>query len=192
MIPTVEECFEIMDKYRMLENIKDHSVMVARVAGMITRKMQDVGRNDLSLDLAVAAALLHDIAKTACLDSNENHAAQGREICLEHDFFEVADIVGEHVVLSNGVPQECCSEKEIVYYADKRVLHDRIVSIEDRLEYILDRYGQNDARLHHLIEQNFRICRTIEQRIFDVLELPPDGLTDMVNGHPLVLEHFNL
>ncbi len=180
-----------MDQYRMLENIKDHSVMVARVAGLITRKMQDVGQ-DLSLDLAVTAALLHDIAKTACLDSNENHAARGREICIAHEFFEVADIVGEHVVLTNGVPQECCSEKEIVYYADKRVLHDSIVTIEDRLEYILDRYGQNDERLYYLIEQNFMICRAIEQKIFHVLELQPDDLADMVNGHPLILEHFKL
>lgn len=176
----------------MLEHIKDHSVMVARVAGMITRKMQDAGQDALSLDLAVAAALLHDIAKTPCLVSNENHAAQGREICLAHEFFELADIVGEHVVLTDGVPQDCCSEKEIVYYADKRVLHDAIVSIEDRLEYILERYGQNDGHLHHLIEQNFMTCRIIEQKIFAALGLRPDELANMVNGHPLELEHFKL
>lgn len=175
----------------MLGHIKDHSVMVARVAGLITKNMQEAGR-DVSLDLAVTSALLHDIAKTASLTTNENHAAKGRDICLEHAFFEVADIVGEHVVLAQGVPSGCCSEKEIVYYADKRVLHDKVVSLDERLDYILEHYGQDDAHLCRLIEKNFMTCRLIEEKFFDILEFEPEELANLVNGHPLILEHLQL
>ena len=175
----------------MLAHIKEHSVVVARVAALITKNMQEAGE-DVSLELAIAAALLHDIAKTACLDSNGNHAAQGREICLEHQFFEAADIVGEHVVLANGLPDGCCTEKEIVYYADKRVLHDKVVSLDERLEYILEHYGQNDERLCNLIEKNFMTCRLLEQKLFDIVAFQPEDLAGLVNGHPLILEHFQL
>ena len=34
--------------------------------------------------------------------------------------------------------------REIIYYADKRVRHEEIVSLDDRLEYILEHYGLGD------------------------------------------------
>lgn len=191
MIPSVSECFLLMDKYEMLENIKEHSVMVARVAGFIVKEMHEAGK-DISMDLTLAAALMHDIAKTSSLNSNEDHAQKGRELCLSHEFYEIADIVGEHVVLANGVPKSCCREKEIVYYADKRVLHDKVVSLDDRLEYILERYGNNDTHLHHLIKKNFTNCRLVEEKIFNILERQPDDVSDLVNGHLLILGNFQL
>ena len=120
MIPTISECFQLMEQYSMLNNIKEHSVIVARVAELLARGLISSG-SSISLEKTIAGALLHDIAKTACLDCNDNHADKGHEICMSHGFREIADIVGEHVILKNGVPDDCCFEKEIVYYADKRV-----------------------------------------------------------------------
>lgn len=191
MIPSVSECFQIMNQYEMLGNIKEHSVMVARVAGFIVKELHEAGK-DISMDVTIAAALLHDIAKTSSLNSNEDHAQKGREFCLRHEFHEIADIVGEHVVLGTDVSQSCCREKEIVYYADKRVLHDKVVSLDERLEYILERYGNNDAHLLRFIEKNFMICRLVEEKIFGILECQADDISDLVNGHPLVLESFQL
>lgn len=165
--------------------------MVARVAGFIAKEMQGVGK-DISMDVTIAAALLHDIAKTPSLNSKEDHAQKGRELCLRHQFHEIADIVGEHVVLVSGVPQSCCTEKEIVYYADKRVLHDKVVSLDERLGYIIERYGANDGHLCRLIKDNFMNCRVIEEKIFDLLAYQADDISALVNGHPLVLENFQL
>ena len=54
---------------------------------------------------------------------------------------EVGDIVRQHVHLdANGHPGPP-TEVEIVNYADKRVMHDSIVSLEQRMDYILQRYG---------------------------------------------------
>lgn len=191
MIPSVSECFRLMEVYQMLGNIKEHSVMVARVAGFIVKEMRGAGK-DISMDVTIAAALLHDIAKTPSLNSKDDHAQKGRELCLRHQFHEIADIVGEHVVLANEVPQSYCTEKEIVYYADKRVLHDKVVSLDERLGYIIERYGGNDSHLCRLIRENFRNCRVIEEKIFDLLEYRADDISALVNGHPLVLENFQL
>ena len=101
-IPTVEECFKLMEQYHMLPNIKDHSIVVARVAQVITIGLIAAGHR-LSLDKVIAGALLHDIGKTACLDNDDNHAARGYDICLAHNLESIADIVAEHVILKNYV-----------------------------------------------------------------------------------------
>ena len=168
-----------MQQYAMLDNIRDHSVMVARIAEFLVVRLTAAGEN-LSLPLAVSAALLHDIGKTQCLHNDGDHALLGRDICLAHRYTELAPIVGEHVILKEGVPASGLSEKEIVYYADKRVTHDMIVDLDDRLAYILARYGKNDERRHLAIERNFSVCRQIERILFGRLTISPAAVAEEV------------
>jgi putative nucleotidyltransferase with HDIG domain len=178
-IPTIETCLQLMDDYRMLNNIKAHSKVVARVAELVTRGFRQTTGENLNLDLVLSASLLHDIAKTQCLDNRCDHAKVGGEICRAHGFVELADIVAEHVVLkSNGSGP--ITEKEIVYYADKRVNHDQVVSLQDRLDYILDRYGRNNIVRHDMIRQNFDKCLKMEKRIFASLDFTPEQLASLI------------
>ena len=62
MIPSIEECYLFMDRYRMLTHIKAHSIVVARIARMIARGLRDVNP-DISVSKTTAGALLHDIGK---------------------------------------------------------------------------------------------------------------------------------
>jgi len=174
-IPTIETCLQLMDDYRMLDNIKAHSRVVARVAELITVGLRQRSGAGLNLDLVISASLLHDIAKTLCLDNHCDHARVGGEICREHGFVELADIVEEHVVIKSN-SSVLITEKEIVYYADKRVNHDQVVSLQDRLDYILDRYGRNNAVRYDLIQQNFAKCLNMEKRIFASLDFSPEQL----------------
>ena len=191
MIPSVRQCLELMDEYRMLANIRDHSLLVARVAGLMAENLSRNGVG-VSLELTVAGALLHDIAKTACLECDGNHAAMGSEICRRHGYAELAEIVAEHVLLRDGLAPGCCREKEIVYYADKRVLHDQVVGLDQRLDYILARYGRDDQRLHRLIRENFALCHEVEERLFARLPWAPAELAGVVAGHTVTLGHETL
>jgi putative nucleotidyltransferase with HDIG domain len=161
-IPGVNECLDLMEQYHMLPNIKDHSIVVTEVAGVITNGLIAAGY-DLSLETVIAGALLHDIGKTACLDNDDDHAARGLEICLAHNLKTIADIVAEHVILKNYAPQNGFAEKEIVYYADKRVNHDKVVSLEERLDYILERYGMNNEVRCRAIKRNYARCQDLEK-----------------------------
>lgn len=181
MIPKVSACFQLMEEYSMLDNIREHSIVVARVAELLARGMLSAGKQ-VSLEKTIAAALLHDIAKTACLNCNDNHAAKGREVCIAHGFHEIAEIVGDHVVLKNGVPDDCCCERELVYYADKRVKHDKVVSLDERLEYILERYGKDKPSLLEAIRKNFEHSRQIEKKLFVYLPWRPDEIEGLING----------
>ena len=179
MIPSADTCFELMDRYGMLDHIKDHSIMVEKVASLIARSLVEAGEN-LSLRKVTAGALLHDIAKTPCLGTGRDHAAKGEEICLQNRLYEIADIVGQHVHLRGYSRTSPVVEKEIVYYADKRVNDNRVVSLEQRLNYLLVRYGRNERAIHRLIKENFELCKALEKKLFAKLAFTPDALPDLV------------
>lgn len=179
MIPSVEKCFEYMHQYGMLDNIKEHSIMVERVAVVITKGLKAAGVT-LSTKKVRVGALMHDIGKTMCLNTTEDHAGKGVEICLKHHLHDITDIVGEHIRLKNFDPLEAISEKEIVYYADKRVNHDKVVSIEKRLEYLLERYGKGREGLDNLIKENFELCKAVEKKLFAKLSFGPDDLAELI------------
>lgn len=184
MIPSIEDCFSYMKTYRMLDNIRAHSVVVARVAQMLARELRAVN-GSLSMERVVAGALMHDIGKTRALESGENHADLGRRICLDHDLVEIAGIVGEHVQLSAPDLKGEISEKEIVYYADKRVNHDRVVPLAERLSYILERYAKNDRTIQGRIMRNFEFCRAVEKKLFRPLPMDPQDVPDLVEKERL-------
>ena len=179
MIPSVEACFEFMARYEMLAHIRDHSIMVEKVASLIARGLHETGM-DISFEIVRAGALMHDISKTLCLRSGKDHAAEGREICLENNLEEIADIVGEHVILRNYKLDRAINEKEIVYYADKRVNHDKIVSLEERLDYLMLRYGNNKEHICAAIKENFHLCRQVEKKLFARLNFKPEALAELI------------
>ena len=170
-----------MDHYQMLNNIREHSILVAKIVRTISQRLVDAGAQ-IAVEKAVAGALLHDIAKTACLQTGGDHAALGKEICLQHQLDEVADIVGEHVRLRNYSLDGAYSEKEIVYYADKRVLHSSVVSLEKRMHDIMARYGRDNHRLRRLIRENFDLCRGVETKLFKKLDFQPVDLEKLIRN----------
>ncbi|HVO83339.1 MAG TPA: HD domain-containing protein [Syntrophobacteria bacterium] len=180
MVPSVEECYALMAECRMLDNIREHSVIVARVAELIASDLVRAGV-DIALDKIIAGALLHDIGKTMCLEQGGDHAQVGRDICLQRQLHEVADIVGEHVRLRDFQPQGKISEKEIVYYADKRVNHSSVVSLDERLHYILDRYGGRNSEICRRIRANFSQCKMVEEKLFARLDYVPTDISAILN-----------
>ncbi|RJR52782.1 MAG: HDIG domain-containing protein [Desulfobacteraceae bacterium] len=168
-----------MEIYEMPSHIRDHSIMVERIAALLAAGLQEAGAI-LSMEKVRAGALMHDIAKSLCFGSGEDHSAKGREICIRHGLDEIAEIVGEHVRIRNLLLKGPVTEKEIVYYADKRVNHDAVVSLDERLAYLIERYGKGLESLSRVIAENFQICRDVEKKIFSALHFKPGDLSEMV------------
>ncbi len=179
MIPSAEQCILLMETYGMLKNIRAHSIIVEKVASLIARGVKDAGL-PVSLEIVTAGALMHDIGKTMCLNSPLDHAVKGKEICLYNNFPEIAGVVGEHIRLSNYDPDGVISEQEIIYYSDKRVNNDSIVSLEERMDYIFERYAKNDEDLRLRIKENFIICKKVEKKLFTHLDFMPEDLEKKV------------
>jgi uncharacterized protein len=180
MIPSIKDCLELMEQYEMLDNIKAHSVMVEKIASIMGQGLKDSGM-DISLEKIAAGALLHDIGKSLCLYTGDDHEAKGREICLANHLDEIADIVGEHVRLKAYQLDGPISEKEVVYYADKRVNDDMVVSLEERLSYLLKRYAKDMEHVSQRIRRNFELCKAVEKKLFAKLDFRPEDLARLIS-----------
>jgi uncharacterized protein len=161
-IPSRAECDELIVQYSMLPNIVKHSREVMRVALAIVDNL----RSGVSVnrDLVLAAALLHDIAKTKSLETKERHDASGGALLRELGFRSAAEIVEQHVIIQNLNLEGRLEEREIVYYADKRVLHDTIVTIEERVHDLIRRYAATEE-IRHRILQNKTQALAVERKI---------------------------
>lgn len=180
-IPSIKECLAFIEHYEMLGNIRDHSFMVARVAkALVDGLVHTSAPSTPDTSEVIAGALLHDIAKTRCLQNNGHHAKDGQDICNELGYQHIGEIVLEHVVLKNFNEQLYkkgeFGAKELVYYADKRVRHDQVVSLQDRLDYIIERYGKGDPVKEKYIHHNFSATFKLEELLFTHLEFSPENL----------------
>jgi putative nucleotidyltransferase with HDIG domain len=189
----------------MLPNIVEHSFQVMRVALAITDNLKDnvprrkapgiipptlrasfLSRSagvimSVDRDVVIAGALLHDITKTRSIKTKEKHAVSGGALLRELGFPRIAEIVEEHVIIRDlnleGVPEE----KEIVYYADKRVTHEKIVTLEERVQDLLERYGKTEE-IRNQILQNMKHVVDIERKLDSFMKVDIQEAIKKVNG----------
>ncbi len=173
-IPSKNDCFQLMCRMQMLEHIVTHSIQVCRVAMCLTDHLKLNGMQ-MNGQLVRAAALLHDITKTRSFETEENHALTGGQVLTDFGYPQVGDLVRQHVRLDHYSAPQNLSEAVIVNYADKRVLHDRIVSLNERMRYILKRYGTK-AEHTHRIQLLQEKTAALEKHIFKHLPFSPDDL----------------
>ena len=164
---------------KMMDHIVVHSMQVCRVATFLAEQLNS-RQNRLNDRLIRAAALLHDITKTRSFKTRENHAETGGQFLAERGYPEVGELVRQHVKLDAYPDPAALGEATIINYADKRVLHDRIVNLDKRLDYILEKYGKPPAQQKR-IRWLWRKTLDIETQIFDDLSVAPHDLNRMLN-----------
>ncbi len=145
--PDDEACFALWRKYDMLPNVRQHSRLVAHIATLLARRAAEKGFA-VHVPEVRASALLHDIAKTYCLRHGGSHAQLGGAWAVaETRNYALAQGVMLHVHWPWHIPEGAgiCALPFFVIYADKRVRHDACVSLDDRYEDLLTRYGCTEA-----------------------------------------------
>jgi putative nucleotidyltransferase with HDIG domain len=178
-IPTQKQCFLLMCEMKMMDHIVVHSMQVCRVATFLAEQL-DAARNGLDHELIRAAALLHDITKTRSFKTEENHALTGGQFLAEQGYPEVGELVRQHVRLDEYPDPVTLGEAQIINYADKRVLHDRIVGLDKRLDYILEKYGKLPEHQER-IQWLWGKTRVLENEIFRGLAIAPPDLDRLLN-----------
>lgn len=128
----------------------------------------------LDEELVLAGALLHDIAKAACLESRGDHAREGGRVLRELGYPEIASIVERHVDLGPWSAEGPVTEAELLNYSDKRVRHEEVVSLAERFHDLLARYGKGHAEAELRIRRNWRVMEELEEKIFRRLPFGPE------------------
>ena len=182
-VPNRQTCFKLIARMGMLDHIVMHSLTVCHVAVTLTDLLLKNGWK-LNRDLVRASAMLHDITKTRSFETGENHAQTGGILLQQMGYKSVGSIVAQHVCLDTYETPLKIGEVQIVNYADKRVLHDQIVSLEERKHYIIERYGHM-PQASDKIEWVWRETIKIETALFDAIGSVPDRLLELIRPEKL-------
>ena len=175
-VPDESQCALLWDKYDMTPHIRDHCRAVAGVAAEIVRRAEARGvipeGRALNVPLARAAGLLHDLAKSYTIRHGGSHAQLGAAWVREETGNPLlAQAVLFHVEWpwSGGVLDDVRDPMRlpvIVAYADKRARHAEVVSIKERFDDLLVRYGITADKVKN-IAANYAHVQAVERAIFD-------------------------
>ncbi|MEK7544728.1 MAG: HD domain-containing protein [Patescibacteria group bacterium] len=155
----IREIQALYKKYQTPEHVQRHMEVVAKVAVSYAKKIQKNGKK-INIQFIRQAALLHDFLKMLVFKETQKsdpaiwkslrkkypntHDSEVAAIILEKKGEKkLAEIVRKQqfeALISKENPLKTLEEK-VVYYADKRVAHDQIVTLAERLKEGEKRYG---------------------------------------------------
>ena len=148
-IPTRKECLDILNNNKTPSNVIEHCKTVCKVAEEIVEKLIKNG-TQVNKELVIAGALLHDIER-----AKDDHVIRGANLIKKLGYPEVAEVIAKHTLykIKNKTNQPKTVEQKIVFYSDKRVKGNEIVSLEERYKDIKERYGVDLIEEFELVKE---------------------------------------
>jgi uncharacterized protein len=212
-LPTRKECFDIIKKYHVPQHIVKHSLAVTKLGVFLAHKLKE---KDITIDVELVdrACLLHDVARV-CELTESDYKDTGRTVtkqdwavwnrlrtkfkAVHHEDIAYEMLKGKYPALALAIKKHRYAaildeaerpntwEEKIVYYADKRVMHNRIVTLKERLE----EGHQRNVHLRHTKKQNRintaevdRLIFELEEEIFTTIGLDPAEVTEeFIDSH---------
>lgn len=210
-LPTRDECLKIIKEHQVPAHIVTHSMTVAKLAMFLADRMVEKGIK-VNAELVERASILHDVLRVCDFKKSDykrferpvtdkekikwnkfKNKYQG--LCHEDAAYEVlkdkypalARIIKRHrytALLDKEAPWTW--EEKLVYYADKRIMHDKIVPLKERLQEAHRRHAQQ-----HNPKERSRIDTAkvdalifdLEKEIFEKIDLEPVEVTsEMVDS----------
>src|SRR3989344_6461503 len=138
-IPSKKECLAILKKNKTPSNVVEHCKTVCKVAEYVADKLAKKGLK-INKKLVVASALLHDIKR-----GSDNHIIEGTKLLKSIGFLDISEVVRKHGLykIENDSVRPKTIEEKIVFYADKRVKGNKVVSLKERIKDLNERYKKD-------------------------------------------------
>lgn len=162
--PTEAECLAILNWLGTSERVTGHGKKVAQLACRWAEGLNKAGCC-LEIPLLRAAGILHDLAK-----SRREHAAAGARILRNLGYPKVAEIIAVHTDIVPGTAQ-VVNEQEVLYLADKMVKGVDIVSLPERFEGVLKKYGSRPDIIKE-VKHRLNNAELIKKKIECILGTP--------------------
>lgn len=182
-------------------HVRTHIKQVTNVATQLANAF--IKKNEIiNLNLLYSAVMMHDIARVC--DFHElnkdnfieeitdekwekwkdlrkkcagiHHANVARDFFKKLNYLKTAELIYAHK--SRVIAEESgllnTLEKKIIYYSDKRVKHDEIVSLKERFRDGWERYGEYDnTQTRKLFEDVEKRTFELEKELFEGLDIEP-------------------
>ncbi len=138
---TRKEALNLLKKYNIKGNILKHSLAVNKFAISLANRLIDRGKK-VDMYLVDIGNLVHDIGRVESDNMKKGHAEVGYDIMIKEGYLNIVEIVRKHGLNSILKDELKTIEEEIVYYADKRVEIDKVVSLNKRVEGLIERHPE--------------------------------------------------
>jgi hypothetical protein len=162
-------------------NILAHVQLVAAASYLLSVWLGQAGA-DVDPILTHRGGLLHDLAKIDSLQKtydhkqHDDHGAMASTLLMERNQPELAEIASRHIVYTDpAYPRGPRTwEEKLVHFTDKLAEGARLVSIDERLLALKDRYPAAAQEL----EQSRPILEALQAEICGLLHLSPTDLLE--------------
>ena len=136
------EISRLYQKYQTPQQVIRHMRKVAEVADRLMDGMKMCG----SRVRVMQACLLHDLCR-----AEKQHARVSAEVIRKEGYPAIAALVAVHhqAAYSEREAQGPLTEAELLFYADKRVQEDRLVSVKERFRESRKKCRSPEACAHH-------------------------------------------
>ncbi len=205
-LPTREECRALWDHYKTPKHIRRHMEQVNRVAVYLAQRLRRAGKS-VNIDLVDRASLLHDTlrvtewktltfeyfpeaptaeeiqaweAQRRSIPSHIPHAQVNADLFRDR-FPELANVIAVHSI-SDAAHLHSWEEK-IVHYADRRVSHDRIVTLHERLDEAHQRYARVSGESLERRPDIVAALHRLQDELFSMISEDPDQLAHNLESH---------
>ncbi len=212
-LPTRKECLAIIEEHHVPPHIVKHSLTVAKLAVFLAQRLKEKGIA-VDVNLVDRACLLHDIVRICNIkeldysrfeqpvtaeDKAKWQQLRARYEGTPHEY-AAYDILKDkyptlaltikkhrYVGILNEKEKPNTWEEKLVYYADMRVMHDKIVPLEERLTEAHRRnahFYKTEAQRLSTIAKVDPLIYNLEEEIFDEIGLTPLEITDeFIDSH---------
>jgi len=206
-LPTRKQCFEIIAEQHVPLRVLRHSLTTAKLAVFLSKRLIEKGI-EVDINLLEKACLLHDIARVCdfkeidysmfnqtVTDEDKAVWQQLREKyndlfhedaayeILKDNYPKLASLVRKHKYMGMLDEENKPStwEEKLIFYADMRVMHDKIAPLKERLK----EGHKRNIHLHGSEEQSRLntakvdpLIMKLENEIFEIIDLDPLQITD--------------
>jgi len=206
-LPSRKECLTILAEYHVPPHIVSHSKVVAKLAVFLAKRLNEKGEA-VNITLLEGACLLHDLLRVHDFKESdynrfernlpEQEKAKWQQLrakykssshedaaydILKDKYPALALAIKRHryMVLLDEKEKPQSWEEKLLYYTDKRVMHDKIVSLNERLA----EGHKRNAYQHGSAEQSKintakvdPLIYEMEKEIFEKIGLDPLEVTD--------------
>lgn len=189
--PSLQKVQEILDMFYTPEHVCNHSKQVARTAEECVQNLLSRGEI-IDASFVHAASILHDMVRYVDFEElkrdgfleevteerwnfwtsmrekykGEHHADVAEEILTTLGYAELGSVIQKHksqLILHEKDSPNTLAEK-CLYYADKRVLHDQIVSIQKRYQDARIRYAREDSNFDEMEEKTLLLEAELKKK----------------------------
>lgn len=156
-----EDALALLHESGLPDHIIQHSITVAEKAVEIAQKIRAAG-HVVDIEVVELGALLHDIGRVQA--QGLPHAAHGGKIIRQHGFSDAIAHIAETHSLNDLLPETI--EEKIVCYTDKIIKGTQEMSVTDRFDLWIKRYGESTL----LISARENVLK-IEKELAELIDL---------------------